>query len=284
MNDIEFEDSEDLDITIEEGTMLERGEGRILAFRERAVITDRNPGPARELILTAQGNLNLFPSEQALSYRREVEYLDSEIGRLKKKLISLGLLEKTLVILVGDHGEGLGEHLGENREAYFGHIHYLRNLYLKVPLIVCDPESNSGPNRVHSLVSLLDIAPTLITKMGWKPPSFYSGQTLPKQTQASTRFLFQETYRPEAYEDRFGALQDPWHLIFTPSTRRLQLYHLGKNRAETQDVYSLFQEDAAVRKLTRKVIRRAGEIGRTKQEVELEPESIEMLKSLGYIK
>jgi len=284
MNDIEFEDSEDLDITIEEGAMLERGKGRILAFRERAVIIVRNPGPARELILTAQANLNLFPSEMALGYRREVEYLDSEIGRLKEKLISLGLQEKTMVILVGDHGEGLGEHLGENREAYFGHIHYLRNLYLKVPLIVCDPESDSGPTRVHNLVSLMDIAPTLMTKMGWKIPSFYSGHTLPEQTHIQTRFLFQETYRPEAYEDRFGALQDPWHLIFTPSTRQIQLYHIGKNRAETQDVYSLFQEDAAVRKLTREVMSRAGEIGLTKKEVELDPESIEMLKSLGYIK
>jgi hypothetical protein len=243
MNDIEFEDSGDLDITIEEGAMLERGKGRILAFRERAVIIVRNPGPARELILTAQANLNLFPSEMALGYRREVEYLDSEIGRLKEKLISLGLQE-----------------------------------------IVYDPESDSGPTRVHNLVSLMDIAPTLMTKMGWKIPSFYSGHTLPEQTHIQTRFLFQETYRPEAYQDRFGALQDPWHLIFTPSTRQIQLYHIGKNRAETQDVYSLFQEDAAVRKLTREVMSRAGEIGRTKKEVELDPESIEMLKSLGYIK
>ena len=284
LNDIEFHDREGLDITIEEGALLERETGQILAFRERAVITVRNPGPSRELILTAQGNLNLFPSEMALGYRREVEYLDSEIGRLKEKLISLGLLENTLVILVGDHGEGLGEHLGENREVYFGHIHYLRNFYLKVPLIVCDPGSDSGPVRVHSPVSIMDIAPTLMAKMGWKPPSFYSGQTLPEQTQKQTRFLFQETYRPEAFEDRFGALQDPWHLIFTPATRQIQLFHTGKDRPETQDVYSSFHEDPAVQKLAREVVRRAEEIGRTKDDVELDRESREMLRSLGYIK
>jgi len=284
LNDIEFHDRGDLSITIEEGALLEREKGRILAFRERAVISVRNPGPARELILTAQGNLNLFPSEMIQGYRREVEYLDSEIGRLKEKLMSLGLLENTLVILVGDHGEGLGEHLGENREVYFGHIHYLRNAYLRVPLIVCDPDSDPGPVRVHDPVSIMDIAPTLMRKMGWKIPSFFSGQTLPEQTRHQTRLLFLETYGPEAFEDRFGALQNPWHLIFSPSTRQIQLFHTGKSRPEPRDVYSSFRDDTAVRELAREVVRRAEEIGRTKEDVELDQESIKMLKSLGYIK
>jgi hypothetical protein len=123
-----------------------------------------------------------------------------------------------------------------------------------------------------------------MAKVGWDPLPFFSGQVLPEQTQLQARFLFQETYRPEAVEDRFGALQDPWHLIFTPSRQEIQLYHIGKNRAETQNVYSLFQEDEAVRKLVQKVMSQAREIVRTKKEVRLDPESTEMLRSLGYIK
>jgi hypothetical protein len=220
----------------------------------------------------------------AAGYRGEVEYLDSEIGRLKEKLTSLGLQDNTMVVLVGDHGEGLGEHPGENGEAYFGHIHYLRNTYLRVPLIVFDPGSQSAAARIHTLVSLMDVAPTLMAKMGWRVPSSYSGQILPDVTQTTDRFLFQETYQPEAFVDRFGALQDPWHLIFTPATGMIQLYHMGKNRAETQNVFAEFQDDTAVRELAREVVRRAEEIGRTKPDVELDHESREMLRSLGYIK
>jgi len=284
LNDILFLNSEELEIEILEGTMLERESGRILAFRDQAVLSIQNPGPARRLVITAQGNINLFPSEQALGYRREVEYLDSELGRLKDRLESLGLLEQTLVILVGDHGEGLGEHLGENRDAYFGHIHYLRNIYLKVPLILVDPLADSVPGRVHSPVSLQDIAPTLIAKMGWDPLPAHSGIILPEQTRSESRFLFQETYRPEASEDRFGGLREPWHVIFTPALNDIQLYHFGKNRAETQNVYPMFQEDKEVRELISDVLRRAQEIRRSKKEVSLDPESLEMLRSLGYIK
>ncbi len=284
LNDILFQDSTGLEIDIEEGTLLERGDSRILAFRDQAVLSIQNPGPARRLIITAQGNLNLFPSEHVSGYRSEVEYLDSEIGHLKDTLISLGLMENTLIILVGDHGEGLGEHLGESREAYFGHVHYLRNTYLRVPLIMLDPRSGVEPARVHSLVSLLDIAPTLMEKMGWAPFPFHTGQVLPEYDRPDSRFLFQETYRPEAAEDRFGGIRAPWHLIFTPSRQEIQLYHLEKDRAETQDVSAMFQEDGKVRELYSDVIRKAQEIGKSKGEVKLDPDSLEMLRSLGYIK
>jgi hypothetical protein len=98
------------------------------------------------------------------------------------------------------------------------------------------------------------------------------------------RLLFEETYTPEAVQDRFGGRRDPWHLIFVPDERAFQLYHLGKDRWERQNVYPMFQEEPQVRELAAEVVRRAQAIKQSKGVVTLDQESREMLKSLGYIR
>ncbi len=284
LNDIHFPDSEDLEITLDKGSMLQRDQNHILAFRDKAVLRIQNPHGPCPFIIEAQGNLNLFPSELRTGYQQEVAYLDQELGRLKDKLREWDLIDTSLIILVGDHGEGLGEYIGQNNEVYFGHIHYLQNIYTKIPLIVYDPSSGSHPARVKSPVSLLDIAPTILQKMGWKSLSSHSGQSLPDKAGDKTRHLFQETYSPEAIEDRFGMLSGPWHLIFTPSQDRFQLYQMGKNPLEIQNVYETFKEEPRVRKLIRDLVEKTRDIQRAKQKIELDPESLKMLKSLGYIR
>ena len=79
-------------------------------------------------------------------------------------------------------------------------------------------------------------------------------------------------------------LSGPWHLIFTPSQDRFQLYQIGKNPLETQNVYEMFKEEPAVQQLIGDLIEKAGNIKRSKKKIELDPESLKMLKSLGYIR
>jgi arylsulfatase A-like enzyme len=287
LNDLEFHAPEGLSITFPSGSLLRRGESRVLAFRSHAEVIVQNPGPPRELLVTAQGNINLFPAEQQLGYRQEISYLDQEFGRLHAKLDALGLLEDSLIVLAGDHGEGLGEYLAPNQEAHFGHIHYLKSLYIKVPLIVYDPSTPplSPPSmQVYDLVGLADVAPTLLHRMGWRRPAFYTGRPLPLTDRDKDRLLFEETYTPEAGQDRFGGHRDPWHLIFIPDENSFQLYHIGYDRWERQNSYSMFQEDPKVRELARQVVRQAQEIRNSKGEVTLDQASREMLKSLGYIR
>ncbi len=285
-NDIAFQNSEHLEIFLEGGDWLTRGGSRILAFTDKAVLRIVNPGPARELIMSTQGNINLFPSEQADGYRQEVEYLDSEIGRLTQTLQSLGLLENTVVVLVGDHGEGLGDYYGPNNEVYFGHIHYLRDVYLRIPLIVYDPASRMASSRIADPVSLMDVAPTLLRKMGWRVPRSHTGRPLPDSgyTPDRNRLLFEETYSPEAFTDRFGGRRASWHLIYTPAQKSIRLFRPGVDPAETVDVYPQFRQDPEVRKLTDEVVRRARKIRASKPVVRLDEESRRMLKSLGYIR
>ena len=287
LNDLEVHEPEGLAVSYPEGTLLTRGESRILAFRTHADVVVGNPGPPRELLITAQGNINLFPSELQVGYRQEVSYLDQEFGRLQARLESLGLLERTLVVLAGDHGEGLGEYLAPNREAHFGHIHYLKSPYIKVPLIIYDPWTappNPSSRQVYDLVGLADIAPTLLHRMGWRRPGFYTGRALPLRDADRGRLLFEETYSPEAFQDRFGGHRDPWHLIFIPDENSLELYHMGYDRWERQNSYAAFQDESDVRELAREVVRRAQEIRNSKGDVTLDEASREMLRSLGYIR
>ncbi|MCK5036207.1 MAG: sulfatase [Candidatus Sabulitectum sp.] len=92
-------------------------------------------------------------------YDGELQYMDSEIGRMLADLRSRGLAENTLVILVGDHGEEFLEH---------GGIEHGRTLYEEtthVPLIIAGPGFNRG-RVISQSVAQLDIAGTIAAVTG----------------------------------------------------------------------------------------------------------------------
>src|SRR6202008_394375 len=91
-------------------------------------------------------------SEQYRShpYDGEIAFADAQVGRVLQFLKTKGLYDKTLIVLSGDHGEGLGEH-GEKTHGFF-----VYNSTLHVPLIIRLPGQH--PTRVVSEpVSLADI-------------------------------------------------------------------------------------------------------------------------------
>ncbi|MBX7186404.1 MAG: sulfatase [Vicinamibacteria bacterium] len=96
-------------------------------------------------------------------YDGNLAFADSEVGYLRGELESRGLLDNTVVIVIGDHGEGLYEH------GYIGHNAQVFEESARVPLIVALPrEMRAGnpPARVASLVDLTDIAPTVLDIFG----------------------------------------------------------------------------------------------------------------------
>jgi arylsulfatase A-like enzyme len=93
-------------------------------------------------------------------YDGEIAYTDAEIGKLLAGLRQFGLLNKTVLALTADHGESLGEH-----HYYFDHGRFGFQTCLRVPLIVSYP----GVLRPHvdsRPVELIDLAPTLIEATG----------------------------------------------------------------------------------------------------------------------
>ena len=95
-------------------------------------------------------------------YDGEISYLDFHIGQLTEQLDKFGLLDNSLIVLVGDHGESLGEH-----NIYFDH-HGLYEPTVRVPLIMCAPDKLPKNTSVHGLCQHADILPTILNVAGIK--------------------------------------------------------------------------------------------------------------------
>lgn len=283
LNDIKYLASDDLNISYEGIKAVPQDSQTSLLVENHGQIIIDNPGEELEFRMNALGKIYLTPSEKVAGYRAEVEYMDGQIGRLIKKLNQVKLLDQTLVVLVGDHGEGLGDHTTRLNDPHFGHIHFLYGEYIKVPLIIYNPFLKEQGGKREELTTIMDVVPTVLGMMGWKKLPFHGGIDLQKKTGDRRPLIFGETYRPESTRDRFSGLAYPWHLIFTPSREQYELYNIREDPAEKFDIFQSRKSLPEIARLTQKVITASLKILSQKKDIKLDPKSLEMLRSLGYI-
>ena len=286
LNDFEPEENEFLKFIFKNLTFYHEGDKQSAFIKKEGQIKIFNSGSKMKWTLRFQGNINLFPSEMSEGYKSEVKYLDSEIGRLTEHLRKTGFLEKSTIVLVGDHGEGLGEHYSELGELYYGHIHYLYTFHTRIPLIIYDASFKTNPLNITKPSTLVDIAPTLLKWTNISIPSSYMGKNLMElhKTNKTDDVIFFETYSPESTADRFGLLHFPWLLIFTPDNNLYQLYDLQNDPMQQKNIYPSYQDHVLTQELIQKINTQARNILSTKTEIQLDQKSREILKSLGYIK
>ncbi|MCP2620055.1 sulfatase-like hydrolase/transferase [Candidatus Aminicenantes bacterium AC-334-K16] len=275
----------DLPISIRSFDVYTKEGKKYWLIQNDALLSFHNPGPAQEVQFQARGEIFLTNEEKRKAYQQEVEYLDAQLKVLREGLISRGIFKQSLFILVGDHGEGLGERRTRFGDFHFGHIHFLYNNYLRVPFIISSPALKKTFRVENKVASLLDVAPTLLHLLGWDKPAFYRGRNILKTRKSgSPGYVFLETYRPEASQDRFGGLLFPWHLIFTPENGRFELFNLNQDPLERNNLHSSQLNSPELRTLYRRVTTTALKILEEKEETVLDPQAREMLRSLGYIK
>lgn len=125
-----------------------------------------NP-PAEFLSKAASGQPETAVS---VAYDGEVAYAGAQVARVLDWLRAQSLINSTLVVVAGDHGEGLGDH-GERT-----HGMLLYDATLRVPLIVSAPGRAAA--RRDDAVSLIDVAPTLLRAAGVIPPATMTGRDL----------------------------------------------------------------------------------------------------------
>jgi len=138
-------------------------------------------------------------------YDGEVAYLDTQLGGLVNGLRAKGLLQRTVVVLSGSHGEGLGGG-GET-----GHGVHLSESTTKVPLIIAGPGVTPGKS-ISTAVSLADLTPSILDLAGVPVGKGLDGRSLrehlaadrptvaPAGDPAAERILFSETAQPhQAY-------------------------------------------------------------------------------------
>jgi arylsulfatase A-like enzyme/Flp pilus assembly protein TadD len=106
------------------------------------------------------------------SYHAEVAYSDHQVGRVLEELERLGIAARTLVVLTGDHGEGLGDH---NEET---HAYLVYNTTTLAPLILWGPPELPRGLRVDTMVRSVDIAPTVLDWLGLPQLEHTQGRSL----------------------------------------------------------------------------------------------------------
>ena len=127
-------------------------------------------------------------------YDGEVAYVDSLLSTLFTALQVRNLEQNTIVVVTGDHGEGLGEH-GESTHGYF-----LYDATLRVPLIIKDPQGAVRNRVIPEQVRSIDIAPTLLELLGISTTTSVQGKSLGPflkgQAESSPRVAYSESYFP----------------------------------------------------------------------------------------
>ncbi|MBN1224478.1 MAG: sulfatase [Candidatus Aminicenantes bacterium] len=283
LNDVGYNGIPDFRIEYEDMNVVQRNSRTSLLIKESGLIIIDNPEKETSFLLDATGVIYLLPDEKIDGYRKEVEYLDQQIGRLVAKLEQQALLTNTMIVLLGDHGEGLGGHRTRLGEPHFGHIHFLYNEYLKIPLIISNPLLKEKGLKKKDPATILDIAPTILGMMGWPKLSFHKGIDLLNKKNDRKRYILGETYRPESTKDRFSVIAYPWHLIFSPADSGYKLYNLANDSEEKENIYEKEKLNPDIVEMQKKLKATAVQILLRKKDVKLDADSLEMLRSLGYI-
>lgn len=112
------------------------------------------------------------PTEALENYGRAVQYTDSVIKDLFAQMSAKGLLENTIVVITGDHGEAFGEH---GQIAHNGSAH---EEGMRVPLILYGPSVLTGSGRISGLRQHTDIMPTILEVAGIRHAGKLPGKSL----------------------------------------------------------------------------------------------------------
>lgn len=105
-------------------------------------------------------------------YNGEIAYSDEILGSLISHLEKLRQLDRTLIIMASDHGEGLGEH-NEITHAVLAY-----NSTLHVPLIIRPPSKEPVGKVIRQRVGTVDILPTVLDLLGYQIPDTLQGRSL----------------------------------------------------------------------------------------------------------
>jgi arylsulfatase A-like enzyme len=209
-------------------------------------------------------------------YDGEIRHTDTVIGRMLSTLEAEGVLDNTVVIVTADHGEEFGEHGG------LLHGGKLFEELLRVPLIIAGrgvPRGVTNPN----LVSLVDIAPTMLSLAGLPVPPEMEGRNLLDST-SDVQWPSQRIFAQ--YGNRLYCVRAPrWKLIHRPAHDAVKLFDLHRDPGERSNVRHRYPE------ITESLLDelRVWRDARPRLDLsprlsgELSPEKIDELRALGYV-
>ncbi len=216
-------------------------------------------------------------ASQHAPYDAEVAYVDAQIGRLREALAAAGALDRTVVIVVADHGESLGEH-GERTHGVFTY-----DVTMRVPWILWAGERVRGSS--DALVRLMDLAPTVLDLVGVAPPTEFQGVSvvplIAGRTESAPAYLEAlDTNLTRNWAPLTAIVSGAYKLIDLPIP---ELYNLATDPKETVNLFALEGERArALDRLRQAAADASRNAGSSAARATLSAESRQRLQALGY--
>jgi glucan phosphoethanolaminetransferase (alkaline phosphatase superfamily) len=159
-------------------------------------------------------------------YDDKVRQADDVIRQLFAALSAKHYLDDAIVVVTGDHGEGLGER-------HWAHGWHLYNEDIHIPLLLYDTMPASYPDL--SFAAQVDIAPTILDRLGLPVPDSWEGQSL--LAPPPTRTTCHQTYFvPKRYAVIYRQPGALFKFIATPDYGKEELYDLLTDRDEVHDI------------------------------------------------
>ena len=219
-----------------------------------------------------------FPATLVGAYDGEIATADIQVKRLLDHLAAAGRLDRTLVVLLGDHGESLGEH-GEEQHGFF-----IYDADIRIPLIVAGP--HVPVRTIDDQVRIVDVMPTILELSGVPIPSTVQGRSLVSLAQGRHEDLvaLSETWYPRhhyGWSELTSISDGRYHFIAAP---RRELYDTQDDPGELHDLAaaSPARADALERALQTTLANATAHRAPTApQPVDRDVE--ERLRSLGYV-
>jgi arylsulfatase A-like enzyme/Tfp pilus assembly protein PilF len=219
-----------------------------------------------------------YSEAAATPYDAEISYADEVVGRLIRYLKSHQLYDRSTIVVVSDHGEGLGDH----GEAGHGLLAYEEALH--VPLIVKQPGGDGRQHRVKAPVQQIDIVPTILDLAKAPGASGLRGRSLVPAL-AGNSLPDAPIYAESLYgEYRFGwapvlSLIDGRYQLVTSGTRD-ELFDLSVPAAERHDLAS---EKADIVAASKKRLAEFTPRGALPKPASVTQSDRERFESLGYV-
>ncbi len=233
-------------------------------------------------------------------YDGEVAYVDAMIGQLLEDVRRRQGLDDTVVVIVSDHGEHLGEH------QFFEHRFSVYEEVLHVPLIFWSPTRIPAGVRIAEPVSLADVFPTMLRLVGVDQPALVAGlpghaligspssvpldrPMLAEYEGPSDLLLRFKNWKPQPIDARYfnrnlkTLRQGAWKFIWASDGQR-ELYDLSR---DPQEAHDLSAEDAAraaaMEQQLQTLLGSLKPLAPAESVPEMDPSTRQQLRSLGYV-
>ena len=173
------------------------------------------------------GRVEFTPDDLVNRYLNSVRYEDFFLRNLFDQYKKLGLYDDTVFIILGDHGEGFGEH------GRFQHDNTIYEEGLRIPMLVHDPKRFQDGATLEGPVNQLDILPTVASLLGYKVQGGeYVGSSLLEPISKDRTLMF------SCWNDKgcLASLKGSEKYIYHFDDQPEELFDLSKDRSESRNL------------------------------------------------